>query len=84
MVPVVSPLYVPATHMVHTAAIEAPDTTLYAPAVHAVHAEVPLVSALYEPTAHAVHAVVPVVNPLYVPARHAVHAKEVDAAGTLP
>ena len=37
-VPVITALYAPATHAVHTADVDAVATLLYAPAVHAVHA----------------------------------------------
>ena len=54
-VPVVSELYVPTVHDVHTVDVVATVTLLYVPAPHAAHAEAPEVPALYVPAAHAVH-----------------------------
>ena len=51
----VSALYAPATHTVHTAEVLAVVTAPYRPAVQPVHADVPVASALYAPATHAVH-----------------------------
>ncbi len=56
-VPVMSALYVPATHAVHTTD-EGPAVTLpYRPTAHPVQANVPVMSVLYMPATHAVQAV---------------------------
>ena len=55
-VPVVSALYEPATHDVHTADVLAEPTAPKYPAAHTVHADVPVARALYAPAAQAVHA----------------------------
>jgi hypothetical protein len=73
-VPVVSALYAPATHTVHTADVLAVPTLLYHPAAHAVQADVPVVSALYAPATHRVQTtdVVAPGQQRYAPAAHAV------------
>ena len=53
-VPVVSELYAPATHAVHTTEVLAVATLPYAPVPQAVQSEVPEVNALYAPATHAV------------------------------
>ena len=58
-VPVMSTLYAPATHAVHTADVDAAATLPYAPATHAVHT-VALVRDEYWPDAHAVQLEAPV------------------------
>ena len=69
-----SPLYIPVTHAVHTAEAVAAGTLLKVPAAHAVQAEVPVVSPLYMPAAHAVQTadVLAADTAPYPPATHTV------------
>ena len=80
--PVVSALYAPATHTVHTAVVLAVATLPYRPAAQAVQPDVPVTSVLYAPAAHdaqsaEVEAAVVVRN---MPAGHAVHAEAPEFA----
>ena len=54
-VPVVSELYWPAAHAVHTNDVEEPAASPYKPAAHAVHPLEPVPRALYVPTPHCRH-----------------------------
>ena len=83
LVPPVRPLYVPATHDVHTTEVFEDVAEPYRPALQAVHALAPVVNALYRPTAHSVQALAPPADPK-VPAAQAAHTKDVDAAAVAP
>ena len=85
----VVPLYLPATHSVHAAALVAAGVALALPASHSWQspALTEPTTVLYDPAAQSTHRVAPMAALAYVPLGHSVHAAALVAAGvalTLP